>query len=307
MKIETYKGIVSITDEAQGARSRNFEAIKNMPLVRFKSHKNPFLMLKQFCNNLECDCNNATLEFTEIDETGASLPGQIQFYFILNLQNWTEDEKIVRSELCQSFVDEFINDLSEEMKNELKESVKYNKEKAKQAAKFDISLNNINEGRLVSYAEVFSHSGSITCGGHGYGFGFDDTNESYVIDDLYCIDPICKCNLANLVFLKVDKKTNEVSDKFVAILDFNNGVKIEDNTLPEKYAKKIFDSWLKSDPDAIYVLKERYGEIKEMGEKIVEKHTGQKRIFSQAKNVKIGRNEPCPCGSGKKYKKCCGG
>jgi preprotein translocase subunit SecA len=24
------------------------------------------------------------------------------------------------------------------------------------------------------------------------------------------------------------------------------------------------------------------------------------------KAEKIGRNEPCPCGSGKKYKKCCG-
>jgi preprotein translocase subunit SecA len=24
------------------------------------------------------------------------------------------------------------------------------------------------------------------------------------------------------------------------------------------------------------------------------------------KNAKVGRNEPCPCGSGKKYKKCCG-
>jgi preprotein translocase subunit SecA len=24
------------------------------------------------------------------------------------------------------------------------------------------------------------------------------------------------------------------------------------------------------------------------------------------KGKKIGRNEPCPCGSGKKYKKCCG-
>lgn len=23
-------------------------------------------------------------------------------------------------------------------------------------------------------------------------------------------------------------------------------------------------------------------------------------------NTKIGRNDPCPCGSGKKYKKCCG-
>jgi SWIM/SEC-C metal-binding protein len=25
-----------------------------------------------------------------------------------------------------------------------------------------------------------------------------------------------------------------------------------------------------------------------------------------ARSEKIGRNEPCPCGSGKKYKKCCG-
>ena len=25
----------------------------------------------------------------------------------------------------------------------------------------------------------------------------------------------------------------------------------------------------------------------------------------QAHKKKIGRNEPCPCGSGKKYKKCC--
>ena len=25
------------------------------------------------------------------------------------------------------------------------------------------------------------------------------------------------------------------------------------------------------------------------------------------KAAKVGRNEPCPCGSGKKYKRCCGG
>jgi preprotein translocase subunit SecA len=24
------------------------------------------------------------------------------------------------------------------------------------------------------------------------------------------------------------------------------------------------------------------------------------------KTKKVGRNDPCPCGSGKKYKKCCG-
>jgi preprotein translocase subunit SecA len=26
----------------------------------------------------------------------------------------------------------------------------------------------------------------------------------------------------------------------------------------------------------------------------------------QRKGDKVGRNDPCPCGSGKKYKKCCG-
>jgi uncharacterized protein len=28
---------------------------------------------------------------------------------------------------------------------------------------------------------------------------------------------------------------------------------------------------------------------------------------AQAFGIKVGRNEPCPCGSGRKYKKCCGG
>ncbi len=32
----------------------------------------------------------------------------------------------------------------------------------------------------------------------------------------------------------------------------------------------------------------------------------QKRSRTIVKGAKIGRNDPCPCGSGKKYKKCCG-
>ncbi len=32
----------------------------------------------------------------------------------------------------------------------------------------------------------------------------------------------------------------------------------------------------------------------------------QKNARTVVKEAKIGRNDPCPCGSGKKYKKCCG-
>ncbi len=38
--------------------------------------------------------------------------------------------------------------------------------------------------------------------------------------------------------------------------------------------------------------------IEPAGERFHRQQNGQKQ--------KIGRNDPCPCGSGKKYKKCCG-
>ena len=36
------------------------------------------------------------------------------------------------------------------------------------------------------------------------------------------------------------------------------------------------------------------------------KHLEQKKSGTIVKGKKIGRNDPCPCGSGKKYKQCCG-
>lgn len=33
----------------------------------------------------------------------------------------------------------------------------------------------------------------------------------------------------------------------------------------------------------------------------------KERVAEVEATRKVGRNEPCPCGSGKKYKKCCGG
>lgn len=36
------------------------------------------------------------------------------------------------------------------------------------------------------------------------------------------------------------------------------------------------------------------------------KNAGGKRKEAPVKRVKVGRNDPCPCGSGKKYKNCCG-
>ena len=41
-------------------------------------------------------------------------------------------------------------------------------------------------------------------------------------------------------------------------------------------------------------------------EKQQELYKREKSSHTIVKTPKIGRNDPCPCGSGKKYKKCCG-
>ena len=59
-----------------------------------------------------------------------------------------------------------------------------------------------------------------------------------------------------------------------------------------------------------YVLKDRnYVErIKRhyrMFKDLIEEENKDVTSVKSGKNVKIGRNDPCPCGSGKKYKRCC--
>ncbi len=61
------------------------------------------------------------------------------------------------------------------------------------------------------------------------------------------------------------------------------------------------DNWDESDEDFDNVLLEKLLESKNNQNDV--DHSDQAPI---RRMPKIGRNEPCPCGSGKKYKKCCG-
>lgn len=68
--------------------------------------------------------------------------------------------------------------------------------------------------------------------------------------------------------------------------------------------EKLFFNMLKADADYLYTLEE-WDDIYDDGKK-AEIATTYRRSRTVVKEKKIGRNEPCPCGSGKKYKHCCG-
>lgn len=68
--------------------------------------------------------------------------------------------------------------------------------------------------------------------------------------------------------------------------------------------EKLLFNMLKADAEYLYTLEEWENVLSE--EKIAEIVKDFKRSRTVRKEKEPGRNDPCPCGSGKKYKKCCG-
>lgn len=84
----------------------------------------------------------------------------------------------------------------------------------------------------------------------------------------------------------------------IETMDENTQIKIEID--PEKLYYNMVEAkaeWLYSLPQWDAILSE---------ERRKELYKEQKKSGTVVKDKKIGRNEPCPCGSGKKYKYCCG-
>ena len=68
--------------------------------------------------------------------------------------------------------------------------------------------------------------------------------------------------------------------------------------------EKLYKNMVAAKADWLYELpqwKEIYSE-----EELKKLYKEEKVSTTIRKEKKIGRNDPCPCGSGKKYKKCCG-
>lgn len=68
--------------------------------------------------------------------------------------------------------------------------------------------------------------------------------------------------------------------------------------------EKLFYNMLVAEAEYLYTLPQWENILSE--EKIAEIVKAYKKSKTVVKGEKIGRNDPCPCGSGKKYKKCCG-
>ena len=93
---------------------------------------------------------------------------------------------------------------------------------------------------------------------------------------------------------------NEVLPELIEVKELTEDSKVELNIDFERLYKKMVEYRA----DHLYDLPQWNNIFDEETRKVFYKE--QRSSTTIVKGEKIGRNDPCPCGSGKKYKKCCG-
>jgi hypothetical protein len=139
----------------------------------------------------------------------------------------------------------------------------------------------------------------------------------YAFLELYCPDPICECKEVKIEITKqssMDLNYFETSDTPIATLRYDwNAPLCEEN--PSLDEEGYQSEWANAGRQAFinYVeVASAYND--ELATRFVlmkiepgceATYSGKQNKLSVRNAPKLGRNDPCSCGSGKKYKKCC--
>jgi uncharacterized protein YchJ len=131
---------------------------------------------------------------------------------------------------------------------------------------------------------------------------FDQHKEIRELNDTHATHFMLEFTPHKLFFApEAEKDVAEILSKFVIFLD-NEG-HIHNGAELSSVVKKSNRAFLK----LLVKSKQTSTEKTAKKGKTTKKPEVKKKTVKKAKpEVKVGRNDPCPCGSGKKYKKCCG-
>jgi len=178
-------------------------------------------------------------------------------------------------------------------------------------AEIDIAdLPSADDGKMIGFVDVFP------C---GLALNFALNNEAWAVDEQYCVQPDCACRETVLSFLKLmdatGRKTTAIKD--TPSLRYNYRSEAAKSVALGPAGSPSLDALLAA-------LKREHASLNSQLELrhlimqslyarhyLARSRSRLQSLQSQPTNplsavpAKIGRNEPCPCGSGRKYKHCC--
>ncbi|WP_253199431.1 SEC-C metal-binding domain-containing protein [Clostridium tagluense] len=269
-------------------------------VVKSKFYSSSMIIKEVYCTNPMCECRDLTLKFLKVDEMNNE--GEILFSIKLNIDTFKVLDKVSYDKAIKvdEIITEFLTGLDIEIRDRFNENYKISKglEGEKKVKPISEKVVEITMGGgCVSFNEIFDNVETIN-------FRDEKSNLIY-IDDLYCMNPKCLCNEAYLSFIVVNELDNNGENVFTLRYRLKSGkYDVESKSCTDEYMNDILKAFNKEEKQMRENFKKRYKDMKVIGKQIHDKN--KTNTAPQTATLQVGRNDICPCGSGKKYKKCCG-
>ena len=305
-------------------------------VVWFSDHPRPFLVRDEYCSDPECTCNEIGLTLQEISDCGKVVPQPLSLRLRVDLVTWEECDPPQRSPLSAGWVRQFLSQFPTDRRAELKARFEKKKQTARRIAEYRIDPHEVTDGILFSYANLLDDQGALTGGGRSYTYRLVHQNGEYLVEDLYCPNPTCDCREVHIQFWKRDSQERDgieqvtISQSFLGKVTFTGqrSVVVREECSPA-VAEAVLAAWWDRYRDDLPMLKDRYQQVKKIGQRSLDAAevssvvrpltVAQRAALPVTSSVvefleddplssrkRVGRNDLCPCGSGKKYKRCCG-
>lgn len=264
------------------------------------------------CEDPTCGC--ADVDFYCWPLKGEQVPADDQLTIVFALDAWNRRViKPAAGELThegRSLGKAVMGEFEEEDWQNLIEYVKLVKQEAMRTA--DLTSCEVEfppevmsgDDNMVGYREIFPYGELVS---------FELGDCLWLVDDHYCVDPDCDCTAVALTFGNVPKESRTTnpgtSDTTpAAIYDYDDG-KVEKVEVEPQAGQPAIEELMqasRSGHEAFDAeVKTRHLLLRQLFRKASQREDAAP-VPARRAEPKIGRNDPCPCGSGEKYKKCCG-
>jgi len=254
------------------------------------------------CENPLCVCDSVYLEFIpwkdEIEVARPLLPHSVSIDLDKEIlehkgKGKTPIGDLVFAELLFSELDKKDFELLNKIKFKYKNKITNASSVDSIDAYFDYS--SVEEDGLMSaYNDVLPYADQ---------FLVKIEDKQYMILDQFCLLPNCSCTDATLSIFSIDAP-NRAGEEVCSVSINYRKRKWEEakSYLPSFPVNTLKSATETQIPDIYDKLLARHISIKAIYAHCKKRHFGRKETLQLPK---VGRNDPCPCGSGKKYKKCC--
>ena len=293
------------------------EALVRPERFSFAAHRGTFRIGILLCSRLECPCTEVTFDLLELPEAGEQLERPARFQIRVDVAMWQEVKPPPRSPQEAAIVAEFLRDYPPSERDELRRYFDERQSLNRRLNDCRIPAERIEDRTLVEFRELMQRTGDASWDSRLGEYLFECNGVEYMALEGYCPNPECPCREVVLSFLRCEPpaggdRPRRAEEQFAAKLELDGGVALQKVFFGSRSeAEAVLAAWQEEFGDDLDGLGWRYEKIKEIARRSWPPGRRQPAPPAPREPLapasrRVGRNDPCPCGSGKKYKKCCG-